>query len=107
MDAKTANALDKYLTTPPDEEEFQDDTPRDWQGDEIHSYNQVYEVTFRTMFINPKTKEVSFSTKLAVATDESGSLPDLLTEYGIENYYSMTPYLGEDWLADWRKSNED
>lgn len=107
MDSKTANALDRYLTCPPDEEEYVDDTPRDWEGNEIHSYNQVYELTFMTTYIDPVTKALTTSTKLAVATDESGSLPDCLTEYGMENLANFRAYSGEEWLADWRRNNEN
>ena len=107
MDSKTANALDRYLTCPPDEEEYVDDTPRDWEGNEIRSYNQVYELTFKTICINPDTLVVSTSTKIAVATDESGSLPDCLTEFGMENLANFRPYHGEEWLADWRNYVEN
>lgn len=107
MDSKTANALDKYLTCPPDEEEHTEDTPRDWEGNEIRSYNQVYELTFKTIYINPDTLVVSTSTKIAVATDESGSLPDCLTEFGMENLANFRPYHGEEWLADWRNYVEN
>lgn len=103
MDAQTANALDRWLTTPPDEpDEIEVDTsiPKDWQGYEINKRNKVYEVTFsafETKQIGERKTMIKYQ-KTLIAIDENNSLEDMVDEFDIDEM-SIQVYKAEDWMV--------